>query len=973
VEEITEKGVFVVRVPSGTYQLIAGARGFEIVSQPLVEITEKSGTSLAIVLPALKPVTGRLKDSEGGPVIGGRVATVNAAIPAPLGKLSELAVRHLASDWSVTADARGEWKLMVPQGTVPLLFEAPGSAAEWRTHSATDLTTLDVSLSRGATLTVTTDRVDPNLVVTLSREDAGRQSGILDDEQTRVWARWTSTNVLTWDSLPPGTYGVYAKYPAARYFMQSAVKLTTVKLGPGEHRQNLTLPPARRPVAKAAALFLWGVPPSDLAGDFVAYGRDAAGNPQRLEHFVEAVISGSVVHVKTDGVRPPLYATTGDRFFATVPDLADAVQEANAKPWLAAGHPRADAQFSLRFVEEDLQPPQSGLAVLRDCNKIPRVTVPIEISNSIGQFTAAGGCQGMVLELEPFEPVIPNRALLPGDQSLGEYVLRGAGAADVRVVRDPSGAFVPGATVQAVSAETPGQRPVVVKETLTDDRGWASLSGLPSYWKLRLIAETPDGDTSDPAIVRIQPRERAVIDPLPVPEPAALIVDAKIDGAVLDRFPGTRVVAVHVSPADPERSSEKRQENTVHSTAPTRFDRLHPGRWLIMGVVRVAGVHSLFDIEDLELKAGEERRVEATVEPNVFEGIVTSNGKSVVAKVMIRDRDRTLYFNTDTDGVFRVVLQERGTYAVAVARLSAQGNTIPIGNVGFTDPTRRIEIALPETGSVTARVRRGERPVPGAIVWLSRRDDTGRVDRISGRGGTTNVAGETAFEDVTPGVWTFSVRGAEQRQGAEKTVTVEAGKKIVIDLELTSAAAIEGTIRDLGGSPLPRASVECLFKGPSGNADRARVDTDAEGAFAVDLIPPAPPSALCSVIGPMGTVDAFKAVPGQKINLSVSGARGVLQIADWPEYRDPDAAWLIAQDGRVISLRTVASKIGQFGSPLTIPGLAAGVWKVVRVDSLSQWLALVGGMGLSLPAVEQITLRGGATETIYLNGISPDR
>jgi hypothetical protein len=973
VEEIAEKGVSVLRVPAGTYWLIAGARGFAVSSLGPVSVSQTSGMNQAIELPALKPATGTVRDEEGHPVTGARVAGVNAAIPPPLGSLSELAVRYLAADLSATTDQNGKWTRKLPEGAVPLLFEAPGRAAEWRIRPENGPAILDVSLSTGATLKVTTDRVDPNLIVTLSREEPNPPTSILADEQPRVWARWTKSNVITWSSLPPGVYGVYAKYPDPRYFMQTAAKLATVTLAAGGQRAvRVALPSVRLPATSSGALFLRGISRKDLGEELQAFGRDTAGNPKLVEYCVEEVIGGSVVYVKTDSVRGPFYGMTKDRFFSTVPDLAEARQDANAEPWPAAVHPRAGAHVHLRFAEKDLQPPRSGVAVLRDCGKGDRVTVPIEVGrDNLARFTAAAGCQSMVLEFEPYEPVVTARVLQPGDQSLGEFLLRGAGSAEVHVVRGPGAALVAGATVRVISDETPGQRSIVVKEAITDDRGWAHLPGLPPYRDLRVIAETPEGDKSDDAALRVEPRERGVVDPLAVPEPAALIVDAKIDETFLVRFPAARVATLFVRPADPDRQSEKRQQDTPKTRdAPLiRFDRLHPGRWLVSGLVSVAGTYSLVDIEGLELKAGETRRLEATIAPNVFEGVVTSEGNGVAAKVIIDDGGQRLNFNSDASGMFRAALQNRGTYRVAVARLSAQGNFIPIGDVAFTDPSRRIEIAIPVGGTVTARVRLGDQPLARTVVWVSRRDDTGMVEQMTNRGGTTDLAGETRFDDLMPGLWTFSVRDQETRRGAEKTATVDGGASITIDLDLASAAAIQGTIRDLGGSPLPRARVECLFVGPTGNPDRASADSDSEGAFSIDLIAPPPPSALCSVIGPMGTVDAFKSIPGQPVEITVPGATAVLQLPDWSEHGNPAMVWLVAPDGRVISLNTVAMTIARFGSPLTIPALAAGRWKVVRVQSLPQWLALADGMGVSLPALADFTLRAGTTETIHLNDI----
>jgi hypothetical protein len=659
-EEIAEKGVSVLHVPAGKYWLIAGVRGFGVSSRGPVSVTKTSGVNLVIELPPLKPMTGTVRDEQGRPVAGARVAGLNAAVPPPLGTLSELAVRHLASDLSATTDQNGKWTRKLPDGAVPLLFEASGRAAEWRIRPESGSTTLDVSLQKGATLKVATDHVDPNLIVALSREDSEAAANTLADEQPRVWARWTKSTVLTWSSLPPGVYGVYAKYPDPHYFMQTAVKLTTVTLAPGDQRAiRVALPVSRRPATSSGALFLKSVSRKDLGEELQAYGRDTAGNPKPVEHFVEEVMGGSVVYVKTDGVRGPFYGFTKDRFFSTVPELAETHQDAKSEPWPAAVHPRAGAHLHLRFAEQDLQPPHSGLAVLRDCSEGDRVTVPIEIGkDNLARFTAAAGCQSMVLEFEPFEPVVTERALQAGEQSLGDFVLHGAGLADVHVVRDPGGALVAGATVRATSDSMPSERTIVVKEALTDDRGWAHLSGLPVHRRLRVVGETGDGDRSDATLLRVGPLERGVIDPLLITEPATVIADVKIDKAFLERFPSSRMVMLAMRPNDRSRESERRQDDTPTSDTPVRFERLHAGGWRLTGMVNVAGTFSPMEISDLDLKAGETRRVEKTITPNVFEGIVTSDGKGLRARVTIDDGSHRMNFNSDADGIFRVVLQE---------------------------------------------------------------------------------------------------------------------------------------------------------------------------------------------------------------------------------------------------------------------------------------------------------------------------
>lgn len=563
--------------------------------------------------------------------------------------------------------------------------------------------------------------------------------------------------------------------------------------------------------------------------------------------------------------------------------------------------------------------------------------------------------------------MIPSSVLRPGTQFLGVFTLRAAAAADVHVVRGSSETAVAQATVRAIGRELGSARAVVVREAVTDDGGWAHLTGLPPYRDLRVVAESREGDLSEPAAIHIEPGGRGVIDPLKVREPSALVVDAKIDDSVLARFPDARLVSLLIRPADPYRQAEQQQKDNPTAAGPVRFERLRPGRWIVRGFVKVAGTYSPAEIEDVELKAGETRQVKATISPSVFDGIVTSGGRGIAANVILDDRGQRIYFHSDGSGVFRAALEKKGTYDVAVARLSDQGNIIPIGEVAFTDPSRRIEITIPAGATVIAHVWRDHQPVSHSAVWISRRDESGAIQVMTNRARTTDSGGQASFDDLAPGVWTFSVRD-DKGSGAEKTITVEKGTNTVVDLDLGTGTSIRGTVHDLGASPLPAAHVECLYVGPSGNPDSASANSDGDGHFEISLVPPPPQSALCSVVAPMGTVDAFRAVPGQPADLTVPAATAALRIDDWGEQQAPNLYWAVTPDGRAIDLTTVAAMIGAYGRALTIPALAVGPWKIVRIESLPQWLSLAAGLGNSLPAIASVTLSAGATETIHLGG-----
>jgi hypothetical protein len=286
-EAVVEKGIWIAHAPPGSYRLIACARGFAPLSQS-ASIAQDKAANLTVELQPLKRVTGNVSDEQGNPIAGVRIATINAAIAPPLGKLSRLAVDHLKSDWSVTTDKDGSWTLGLPGAPTALLYEAPGFGAEWRLREPADSSALDVSMKSGAELHLIADRSDSNLVVTLVREETNAGSGVPADWQRQIWARWAATPRLTWDSLQPGTYAIYAKYPDTRFFMPQAVKIGAVTLAASESRDlHVTLPPALVPAKSVATLFVENATRKDLGDEVEAFGVDAGGAPRRVDVVTE--------------------------------------------------------------------------------------------------------------------------------------------------------------------------------------------------------------------------------------------------------------------------------------------------------------------------------------------------------------------------------------------------------------------------------------------------------------------------------------------------------------------------------------------------------------------------------------------------------------------------------------------------------------------------------------------------------------
>jgi hypothetical protein len=301
-------------------------------------------------------------------------------------------------------------------------------------------------------------------------------------------------------------------------------------------------------------------------------------------------------------------------------------------------------------------------------------------------------------------------------------------------------------------------------------------------------------------------------------------------------------------------------------------------------------------------------------------------------------------------------------------------------------------MALPPDVPVTVRVRTvAGTPIRGAYValvpvwrpWSRPLQEAIAEKGVSvlrvPAGNYHLIAGATGFAISTSGPMPVAATSAKE-----------------LAVELRALTPVTGNVSDEQGNPIAGvvvAGVNAAIAPPLGTLSELGVrhvglqwsaQTDKEGAwtlglpegtipFAIDLNATVSSPAFCSVTGPMGTVDAFKATVGQPMDVNVPAATGTLRIPDWGARKSPEVFWLVAPDGRVISLSAVATKIGRFASPLIIPALAAGRWKVVRIESLPQWMALGSGLAGSLHSFAEVALNAGATETIQLYDIQARR
>ena len=166
--------------------------------------------------------------------------------------------------------------------------------------------------------------------------------------------------------------------------------------------------------------------------------------------------------------------------------------------------------------------------------------------------------------------------------------------------------------------------------------------------------------------------------------------------------------------------------------------------------------------------------------------------------------------------------------------------------------------------------------------------------------------------------------------------------------------------------PAPHVRVDCLYIPITAVPARSSAETDIDGNFVIDTYSKSPLPVQCGAVAPAGIVTAFKAIAGQHIDVQLPTMTATLRIKDWARFYNPETFWLVAADGAAVRIASVAEIVGRSGELLQIPAVAAGRWRVVRVQSIPQWVALAAGQSAALPTVADIELKPGAAETIQV-------
>jgi len=951
-EVIAADGRAPLQVPPGTYRLFAAANGY----QPAGERVTVNGMSKGELTINLLPdvmATGTVSDPSGNPIAGAHVRQVR--VP-----LSKMALDHLGARWQTTSDENGWWTLPVPgEFVLPLLVEAPHRAPAWQVSRPAELAKpMDIALAEGGQLTVTLDRAEPELFVSLVSLAEG---AVPKHEQSTVWRRDATSTKLEWNALAPGTYRIVATARDPRRFLAER-ELATVKVTAGDvATQTVALPALPPQRAHAARFFVPGKVPHELE----ALRAIAATTTAPV--LLQRASSGTVVYVDTAAAPKDVFLLTSEAVMFAAPGL----EGETVRPVAVTTHHRAEATLKLAAATEGTPLPSSGSVVYRDCERNQRFTVPFVIArDGAVSLQVPTDCKAIALSLPPLETLALPLALRPHESKfLGSHKLEAAARALVHVRREPSGVAVPGATVRALELLDDAGRTLPVAETLADETGFVALHGLPAGRKLLLEARVTGGAATGSMSVQLEPGQELVVDPLKILEPATVVVEPRLPASFRERWPGSRVGAISMQRRDVDEQGRKSLTKRIgeDSTSVT-FEDVEPGTWHVMAIVEAAGTGQPIDVDDLELAPGETRRFSPEIEPLVFEGRVVSNVPDKQWSVAVGDppspnaiRRR---IQTGRDGRFAAVLSHKGPYDVRLRATDNPEIEIEIGEVDFSDPSRPIELVVPE-GSLAVTVREGDEPLANASVTATLRRDSlrGGVHEIVRRG-TTDTAGRAFFDALPPGRWI--ARATTGNRAAEKAASVAVDAEAQVQLDVTPANALEGIVRNPDGRPAVQADVDCFYLASTGPVSRG-AQTGDDGRFTLALGAEKPASLQCGATTAEGLVGAWVVPQGTRAELTIPAAGAPLTIPDYGERLFRDELWLRSADGRLVSLTWVAGRIGRVWQPLAIPQFPAGSWTLVRADSLDEWAALARGGAASMETLGEVRIQPGQQYQLRIN------
>ncbi len=468
-----------------------------------------------------------------------------------------------------------------------------------------------------------------------------------------------------------------------------------------------------------------------------------------------------------------------------------------------------------------------------------------------------------------------------------------------------------------------------------------------------------------------------MLDDLELGPPAALTVQVELSNELEDG--GAEPYQVYFDRIDPRTPRVSLSEH-VPPDGRVRFEELLPGKWRLMGLVKIAdGRPFPGGSEEIVLAPGADSNARLELTNRVFHGRVTFEGAPVEGFMNLRplvppDRNG-MNVRLDERGTFRVPLEGPGTYTVRVSDLHRE--RLPdavVPEVRFEDPDDPVEIRLPEGRIAGVVVDDEGRPVPGAKIKSqsnqpvekgTRFNEARRLDRAQSDG-------EFAVAALAPGTWTL-VAEAESGESLPRTFQIAADQRVDgVRLVVEQRTEIHGRVVDVLGQPVAGAHLTITPQAAAAGEvpDWTRTTTDGLGSFALATAL-AGRIANFQVVTADGSAAAVLAELAKETLVELPILSAPVAISLPCAKRPPSISGvyvLVAQDGAFIPLPGVGQTEHESDSPCrfvrTIPALGAGLWHLVRVDTAAEQSMLTSGAGALLQSRGEIRSTPGAVARV---------
>jgi hypothetical protein len=609
---------------------------------------------------------------------------------------------------------------------------------------------------------------------------------------------------------------------------------------------------------------------------------------------------------------------------------------------------------------------------------------PVKLEKGAWTVTTPAGCLDTTLLVSSFAPVSwLGLQLAEGKpRDLGVSPLMVGASVLVRVLSGGDRLPVEGAAVaaipepqleQAASAVLGGRTWPALHSGRSDARGWASLAGLPEG-RFHFLCMAPGKAPSFTDVYKLRKGEQTLVEEVELLRPASLRVqvDCKRCTALKTirvTVSGCPWVAGRLRPYCPL-SSEPGPDGSVE------FPEVTPGKWDIgLTLVRPDGLGQRLVSRTVEVLPGTAETLKLEFGGLLIEGEITLRGKPVQADLDLRPQFKGWHgapnAKSDALGKFTLLIERPGLYTGYVrSRTERLDTTVP--DVRLDDSVGSVKVRVPEGRIDGTAVDEQGTPLPDAHISAQqlRREkaEDSAGERVTALLSATLAAADGTFvlDGLSPGPW--EVRGnTEAASGGPLSVTLDGERTVEgVRLVLNETVKLAGRILNGAGQPL---MAELQIAAVSTESFRG-AQSDRDGRFEVALSrKDAAGPVNIQVAAPGEPMAAFQLPVSRDVELHLPPVGGTVRIRG---AKEGGRTWtrlaLINQEGAIASVAfwSVFGAVvppSSSGDPLVISSLAPGSWRLVAMESLEVWRALVHGQGRNVPTLAVFdVVPGGSVE-----------